>query len=44
VLLEPAAAAGLAALAVHDLPGAHVATVLTGSNPREELLGELLAP
>lgn len=44
VLLEPAAATGLAALAVHDIPGTHVATVLTGSNPREELLGELLAP
>jgi threonine dehydratase len=32
--LEPAGAAGLAALTVHDLPGRRVATVLTGANPR----------
>ncbi|WP_433331328.1 threonine ammonia-lyase [Spirillospora sp. CA-294931] len=30
--LEPAGAAGLAAVASHDLPGNRVATVLTGSN------------
>jgi threonine dehydratase len=34
IALEPAGAAGLAALKVHDLPGRHVATVLTGANPR----------
>lgn len=32
LLLEPAGAAGLAAIAEHDLPGDLVATVLTGSN------------
>ncbi|RZQ62972.1 threonine ammonia-lyase [Amycolatopsis suaedae] len=32
VLLEPAGAAGLAAVAVHDLPGEVIATVLTGAN------------
>ncbi|OXM42355.1 pyridoxal-5'-phosphate-dependent protein subunit beta [Amycolatopsis alba DSM 44262] len=38
VLPEPAGAAGLAALTVHDLPGDRVATVITGANaelPRE---------
>jgi threonine dehydratase len=30
VLIEPSAAAGLAAIACHDLPGATLATVLTG--------------
>jgi threonine dehydratase len=43
VLLEPSGAAGLAALRVHQVPGARVATVLTGSNLRAEhlrLLGE----
>lgn len=32
LVLEPAGAAGLAAIAVHDLPGDMLATVLTGSN------------
>ncbi|WET77825.1 pyridoxal-phosphate dependent enzyme [Amycolatopsis sp. QT-25] len=32
VLPEPAGAAGLAALTVHEIPGARVATVVTGSN------------
>ncbi|GAB3729015.1 pyridoxal-phosphate dependent enzyme [Amycolatopsis oliviviridis] len=32
VLPEPAGAAGLAALTVHDLPGDRVATVITGAN------------
>ncbi|MBE1575117.1 threonine/serine dehydratase [Amycolatopsis roodepoortensis] len=32
VLPEPAGAAGLAALTVHDLPGDRVATVVTGAN------------
>jgi threonine dehydratase len=38
LLLEPSAAAGLAAIRVHDLPGARLATVLTGSNLRSEHL------
>jgi threonine dehydratase len=37
VLLEPSGAAGLAAIAIHDLPGERLATVLTGSNPRPDL-------
>lgn len=32
LVLEPAGAAGLAGLAVHDIPGETTATVLTGSN------------
>jgi threonine dehydratase len=43
VLLEPSGAAGLAAIAAHDLPGERLATVLTGSNPRPDLLAALLA-
>jgi threonine dehydratase len=42
VLLEPSGAAGLAAIAIHDLPGERLATVLTGSNPRPDLLAALL--
>jgi threonine dehydratase len=42
LLLEPAGAAGLAALRVCDLPGERVATVLTGSNLRAEQLRSLL--
>lgn len=38
VLLEPSAAAGLAAIRVHNLPGGRLATVLTGSNVRPEHL------
>lgn len=33
VLIEPSAAAGLAAIACHDVPGATLATVLTGTDP-----------
>ena len=33
VLIEPSAAAGLAAIACHDIPGAALATVLTGADP-----------
>jgi threonine dehydratase len=36
LLLEPSAAAGLAAIRAHDLPGDRLATVLTGSNLRPE--------
>lgn len=43
LLLEPAAAAGLAAIRVHKLPGERLATVLTGSNLRPELLRRLTA-
>jgi threonine dehydratase len=42
LLLEPAGAAGLAAIASHDIPGDHLATILTGSNLRPELLRTLL--
>jgi threonine dehydratase len=38
LLLEPSAAAGLAAIRVHALPGERLATVLTGSNLRPEHL------
>ncbi|TDD53296.1 pyridoxal-phosphate dependent enzyme [Kribbella antibiotica] len=34
IKVEPAGAAGLAALTVHDLPGKLPATVITGANPR----------
>ncbi|WP_419994682.1 threonine ammonia-lyase [Streptomyces boninensis] len=34
ILLEPAGAAGLAAIATCDIPGDRLATVLTGANPR----------
>ncbi|WP_020668675.1 threonine ammonia-lyase [Amycolatopsis nigrescens] len=33
-LVEPAGAAGIAAIRTHSLPGARLATVLTGANPR----------
>ncbi|WP_245975685.1 threonine ammonia-lyase [Amycolatopsis palatopharyngis] len=39
LVLEPSGAAGLAAIAVHDLPGDLVATVLTGSNLDPALFG-----
>jgi len=42
LLLEPAGAAGLAAIARHDLPGDLIATVLTGSNVRADLLETLM--
>lgn len=40
VLIEPSAAAGLAAIACHNLPGATLATVLTGTDPDAILLAE----
>jgi threonine dehydratase len=43
ILLEPSAAAGLAAIQVHDVPGDRVATVLTGSNLRPEQFRALTA-
>jgi threonine dehydratase len=41
--LEPAGAAGLAAIARHNVPGELVATVLTGSNIRSDLLATVSA-
>ena len=38
MLIEPSAAAGLAAIATHDLPGHTLATVLTGTDPGARLL------
>jgi threonine dehydratase len=35
VLIEPSAAAGLAAIACHDISGAALATVLTGTDPED---------
>ncbi|ADD43179.1 threonine ammonia-lyase [Stackebrandtia nassauensis] len=43
VLLEPAAAAGLAAIAAGDVAQRRVATVLTGANPRPEQVRALAA-
>ncbi|HJE61494.1 MAG TPA: pyridoxal-phosphate dependent enzyme [Nocardiopsis listeri] len=42
VLPEPAGAAGIAALRVHDLPGATVATVITGANAPTALFPDVL--
>jgi threonine dehydratase len=39
-LPEPSAAAGVAAIAVHDLPGRTLATVLTGTDPHSSLLDQ----
>ena len=42
LVLEPAGAAGLAAVQAHSLPGDVLATVLTGSNIHPQLLAKLL--
>jgi threonine dehydratase len=42
LLLEPAGASGLAAIAAGGIPGERVATVLTGSNVHPRLAAELL--
>lgn len=42
LLLEPAGAAGLAAIRAHSIPGDRLATILTGSNIHPALLPELL--
>jgi threonine dehydratase len=42
LLLEPAGAAGLAAIRAHELPGDRLATVLTGSNLHPKLLPDVL--
>jgi threonine dehydratase len=44
LLLEPAGAAGLAAIRHHNPPGDLVATILTGGNLRTELLAALVVP
>jgi threonine dehydratase len=43
LILEPAGAAGLAAIRAHNLPGDLLATVLTGSNIHPQLLAKLLS-
>lgn len=43
VLLEPAGAAGIAAIAQGLVPGDRLATVLTGANPRPEVLSSIAA-
>ncbi|MEU9840303.1 pyridoxal-phosphate dependent enzyme [Actinomadura sp. NPDC048032] len=43
IVLEPAGAAGLAAIAGGAVPGDRLATVLTGANPRPEQVRELAA-
>jgi threonine dehydratase len=43
VLIEASAAAGLAAIRAHDVPGDRLATILTGSNLRPEHLAMLKA-
>jgi threonine dehydratase len=43
LVLEPAGAAGLAAIARYDLPGDLLATVLTGSNVHADLLKTLMS-
>ncbi|MGD6749393.1 threonine ammonia-lyase [Streptomyces sp. BH105] len=43
IVLEPAGAAGLAAIAEGAVPGDRLATVLTGANPRPEQVRELAA-
>jgi len=42
LLLEPAGAAGLAAIRAHEIPGDRLATVLTGSNVHPKLLPQIL--
>lgn len=43
VVPEPAGAAVLAAIAAHELPGALVATVITGANADQGLFPRLLS-
>ena len=43
LLLEPAGASGLAAIAAGGIPGERIATVLTGSNVHPKLAAEMLA-
>src|SRR6266511_749081 len=41
IVAEPAGAAGIAAIRLHDLPGDRLATVITGGNIRPDLLARL---
>ncbi|PSK97186.1 threonine dehydratase [Murinocardiopsis flavida] len=41
VIAEPAAAVGVAALGVHDIPGARAATIITGNNFAPDLIKSL---
>jgi len=41
LMLEPAGAAGLAAIAAHKIPGERLATVLTGGNIHPDLAAKL---
>ena len=43
LLIEPSGAAGVAAIAGHDVPGRTFATVLTGAGPKPEILDQILA-
>lgn len=43
ILLEPSGAAGLAAIRVHQIAGDPIATILTGSNIRPELIAKILS-
>ena len=43
-MLEPAGAAGLAAIAAHEIPGDRLATVLTGGNIHPDLAAKLYEP
>jgi threonine dehydratase len=42
LVLEPSGAALLAAIRSHDLPGERLATILTGSNIRPQMLAKLV--
>jgi len=42
LLLEPAGAAGLAAIRRHKIPGERIATILTGSNVHPGMLGRIM--
>jgi len=42
LLIEPSAAAGFAAIRSHNVPGERLATIVTGSNVRRELLRHML--
>jgi threonine dehydratase len=43
LILEPSGAAGLAAISVHKFPGDQLATILTGSNIRPDLLPQIVS-
>ena len=44
LMLEPAGAAGLAAISAHKIPGERLATVLTGGNIHPDLAAKLCEP